>query len=226
MSYKKNRHNLPLIVTSILIATGGVGFPAFSDEPLQKTEKKGPQENFMVVDLLQIITESLVSQDIQKQLREKSDEYQKEFSNQDQKFRSENEKLISSQNELKPEEIQKKQMDLQKRFEAFQEKIDLRRRQLEMCYRKGMEEVQKKVDQLVQRLAEEKKLSRVYREAAFAWVRDSKNVDMTPEVLSLLNKELPKVTIKIPTEKEIVALISNGDLVPPKESENLPPKKK
>jgi hypothetical protein len=95
-----------------------------------------------------------------------------------------------------------------------------------MGYRKGMEEVQKKVDQLVQRLAEEKKLSRVYREAAFAWVRDSKNVDMTPEVLSLLNKELPKVTIKIPTEKEIVALISNGDLVPPKESENLPPKKK
>jgi len=225
MSYKKNRCNLPVISTIILVALGGLGFAAFSDEPPQAIEKKGPQENFMVVDLLQIITESLVSQDIQKQLGQKSDEYQKEFSTQDQKFRSENEKLIASQGELKPEELQKKQIDLQKRFEAFQEKIDLRRRQLEIAYRKGMEEVQKKVDELVQRLAVAKKLSRVYREAAFAWVRDSKNVDMTSEVLSLLNKELPKVTIKIPTEKEIKALISNGALVPPRESGNLPTKK-
>lgn len=181
--------------------------PVYGDTPaITPSPTATTLPDFRVVDVMRILTDSLAIQDVQKQLEKKSADYQKEFAAQDQKFRSENEQLVASQHTLKPEELQKKQMDLQKRFEKFQEKVEMRRRQLEFAYRQSMTNIQTKIDDIIGRLATEKKLTLVFRDASLAWVKDANQVDMTSEIVTILNKEVPKVTVKIPTEKEMAAM--------------------
>jgi hypothetical protein len=75
-----------------------------------------------------------------------------------------------------------------------------------------MAEVQKKLQDIVARLGAEKKFALILQKGALIWSDPAQSVDMTDSVLEILNKELPKIAVKIPSEKELMAALSKASV--------------
>lgn len=163
-------------------------------------DEKASDLKAVVVDSTQVMNESTAVKDVQRQIEDKRKEYQKEISTKEEELRKEHEKLMAEQSQKPATDFEQKQKDFEKKVEKVKFFVDTRRQKLEEAYGDALGKINDVFMRVVQEIAKKK-------EAAIALQRQmvifmDKDMDITAEVVTALNKELSKVPVVFPSEKE------------------------
>lgn len=164
------------------------------------------------VDNNQVLAESKAMADIQQQIEKKRSEFQKEISEKETALRKEHEGLMAQEKKLDAEVFKKKQQDFETKVESIKTLVESRRQKLEAAYAGAMQKLQEEFQAVVQTVMQQNKAEIALQKGAALWVADGK-LDLTREVIALLNKKTPKV--KVDFSKSISVLPGNVEV--PKE---------
>lgn len=169
----------------------------------------------MFVDNNQVLAESTAMRDVQNQIEKKRGEFQKEISGKETSLRQENEKLVAQEKKLSAEQFKTEQKKFEEKVEKIKGLVESRRRQLEIAYAQAMEKIQKSFQAAVQKIVQKNKATVVLQKAAALWIADPK-LDLTAEVVALLNKDVSKLKVVFPSEKD-ASVIPENPLEPKKQ---------
>lgn len=169
-----------------------------------KADVKLPSPVIAVVEQVSL-DKSEASKSIISQLEAKRNEVQKELSSYEKELKAQEEKLMSEQKTLSKEEFEKKRQAFEKRVRDVQEKVALRRGQIELAF----EDSKKKVLEAFLKVSNE-----VMKEVGANLVMYKETIitadsafDVTNKVLEKLNKTLPKVQVTFKPESEVKKLL-------------------
>jgi len=148
-----------------------------------------------VVDIQHILQESTAATDIREQIKKKRDEYQENIKKQEEKLRKEEKKLMDQRSILSQEAFGQKRDEFKEKLMKVQRDVQEKRSQLDVALNKSLSEVQRAVYKIIDDLAQEKgfKIALPTSQVLFA----NESLSITNEVLSRINKDLPKVQIEI-----------------------------
>lgn len=140
-------------------------------------------------------------QDIIKQVDKKRTEVQKEMASYEKELKDKDKQLAENSKKLSEKELADQRQAFEKRVQEVQEKLEIRRAQMEL----GVEDAKKKVFEAFLKAAEEvmKETNAnvmIYKETV---ITANAAFDLTPRVLDKLNKNLPKVTVSFKSEAEV-----------------------
>jgi len=135
------------------------------------------------------------------QVEKKRAEIQKEMSTYETELKAQDKKLAEDQKNLSEKDFADKRQAFEKRVHEVQEKIEIRRAQIEL----GVEDARKKVYEAFLKAAEEVRKEAganimLYKETVIA---ADPVFDLTPKVLDKLNQALPNVQVKFKSEEEV-----------------------
>lgn len=147
------------------------------------------------------LDKSQAVQDLAKQVEKKRDEIQKELATYEKELKKQDEELTKKQKELSEKEFTEKRQAFEKRVREIQEKIEIRRAQMEFA----VEDAKKKVFEVFLKAAHKIRQDKgaqaiIYKETV---VDADPNLDFSATVLAELNKELPTVKVNFPSEAEV-----------------------
>jgi Skp family chaperone for outer membrane proteins len=199
----KNKTKRMIWKRFLVVAFFAGAFPVLADTPppLPYT--------IMFVDNNQVLSESSAMRDIQSQIEKKRIEFQKEISGQETSLRQENEKLMGQEKKINAEKFKLEQKKFEEKVEKIKGLVEVRRRQLEVAYAQVMEKLQKYFQAVVQKIMQKNKATVILQKGAALWIADSK-LDLTAEVIVLLNKEMPKLKVIFPSERDISVMLGNA----------------
>ena len=147
------------------------------------------------------LTNQLLSKIWHKQMEKKRAEIQKEMSTYETELKAQDKKLAEEQKKLSEKEFADKRQAFEKRVREIQEKIEVRRGQMELA----VEDAKKKVFEAFLKAADEVKKEVganlvVYKETV---ITADPALDKTNLVLEKLNKALPTVKVTFKSEAEV-----------------------
>ena len=151
------------------------------------------ESNFAVVDIQKIMRESTAAKSIRTQLESKQKAYQAEIKKKEAAMQKEEKSLATQRSTLSPEAFQKKVEDFRKKATTMQKDVQTKKAALDRGFEKSLNDVQKVVNEIITSLAKEKKFSLAIPSGQLLYADPT--MDITDEVLSRLNKKLPKVSV-------------------------------
>ena len=153
------------------------------------------QDVIAVVDMQQVMDGSVAIEKVQEQIKKKYKSFQEEVQKKEESLREEEKKLIEQRSLLAKEAYQEKEKDLLKKINQVNRDLQEKRIQDGKKVKEAEQEVKEAIAAIVKNLASEKKFNLAIP-SAVALYYDIK-LDITKEVISRLNKELPKVKTKL-----------------------------
>jgi len=158
--------------------------------PLEAAELK-----LAVVDVEKILNISEAGRSVQKQLKEKREAYQKEFTTVERKLKSSEEKIIKDKANLSAEDLAEKRQDFRKQIMQARELFQKRRSSLEKALGKSMGELRKNILQVTAEVADEGAYNMILTRDSVVIVE--KSMEITDKVLSRLNKKVKKIKLDV-----------------------------
>lgn len=161
-----------------------------------------------VIDFQKVIKESVAAKSIEKQLQNLVQAYQVEIEGFETQLRQGREKLLKQQQDIEVagvSQAQKEKMvaDLrlsQKQFEdeveRLQKKAHERKQALDLAFSVAKSQLQTKTQQIVQDISKVRHVNLVLQQDQVVY-RDE-TLDLTEEVLTILNRQLPDLKIVVP----------------------------
>lgn len=151
------------------------------------------------------LDKSAALKSIVSQLEKKRNEIQKELAADEKRLKDEDKKLVEEQKKLSEKEFTEKRLAFEKKVREVQEKLEIRRVQLELAF----EEAKKKVYEDFLKIADEVKKEAnanimLYKETV---VTADASFDVSAQVLEKLDKSLPTVQVTFRSEADIKKLI-------------------
>lgn len=152
-----------------------------------------------VIDIQKIMNASIAYQDILKQLNQKLDVFKKSTSKIEQQLNEKRNKIETQRSVLSKEAHSEMIKEYQSSFERANKKAYEVKLKWDEVYQEAMTKIDNEIAEIVKKEALDKKLDGVLYKNAFAFFNDSKKeLDITEEVVSKLNKKISKLTIKFP----------------------------
>jgi Skp family chaperone for outer membrane proteins len=141
------------------------------------------------------------SKSIMNQLETKRTEVQKEMQKYEKELKDQDQKLTEEQKKLPEKEFATKRQAFEKRVREIQQKLEIRRAQMELAF----EDAKKKVYDSFIKAADEVRTETganliLYKETV---VTSANSFDLTNKVLERLNKLLPSVQMTFKSEDEV-----------------------
>lgn len=148
-----------------------------------------------------ILDESDAFKSILQQMEAKRAEVQKEMTKLETELKAQEQKLTEEQKKLSEKDFLQKRQAFEKRVREAQEKIEIRRAQMELA----AEESKKKVYASFLKVADEVKKETganilIYKETV---ITADRAFDLSSQVLAKLNKVLPKVKVTFKSEADV-----------------------
>jgi len=159
--------------------------------------KETPTQLLGFLDVQRILTESLASKRIRPELNKLRKEFQKQVSDQERKLRQAEQELSRNRVLLAPEAFAKKRRLFSAEARKVQKSVRLRKSELDRIISGTKNEILKNLIVVAKEVAKKRKLS-VLMEKRFVFL-SHRSLDVTNEIITLLNKRLP--TVKIVFEK-------------------------
>jgi outer membrane protein len=147
-----------------------------------------------IINIEKISKESKAVSDLQSKVSKKQEEFQKEVNKKQTDIESDKKKFDEKRSKLSAEELSKEQTKLQKKLLEFKEFAEKKQAVLKKASADGMEQINKEMKGIVASISKEKGLKVVIPASQTTFFDDS--VDITSEVVSRLNKEITKVSVK------------------------------
>lgn len=148
-----------------------------------------------VVDIKKILNESSATKSIQKQIEEKRKAVQTEVGKEEEKLRKADKELAEQRTVLAQDVFEKKVQEFKTDVVEAQRDVQTKRAQLETAYTNALGEVEKVVVSIISEMAEKKGFSVAIPKTNALYSSDS--LDISDEVLKILNQRLPDVKVKL-----------------------------
>lgn len=152
----------------------------------------------IIVDVQQILRDSLVAKNVQTQMTQRTDRYTKEVSDQENGLRRTQDELERQRTVLSADAFNAKMRDFQQRYDALDHGVQATRQALQQAYNDAMTKVENTALQIIADIAAERKANLVVTKAAVLFT--AQGLDITQEVIRRLDEKLPNVPLAAPPE--------------------------
>lgn len=147
-----------------------------------------------VLDVDKIIQESLAVIDIQKKVDTKKTSYEADINKKQSQLESEQKKLEDKKITLSKEAFDKEVKNFEAKVEDLKTYIDRKQNSLKKASIDAMSKVNDKVKVIVSEISKDKNLDVIMPTSQTLFFKDE--LDITAEVLAILNKKITKVDVK------------------------------
>lgn len=157
--------------------------------------------NIAVVDIDGILSQSKAAKSIQSQVEKKRNGFLETVKKEEEKLRAEQKSIESQSADLTKDDIEKKEALIKKAQEFEKRRLDARsslqkrKAELDGAYSEAMNILTKTIFDVCQELATEKSIDLVITRQNI--IVGNLSLDITKDVLVLLDKKLPNLTLKI-----------------------------
>lgn len=151
-----------------------------------------------VVDVQQVVKQSLAAKDISDQIEKKRLAHQMEITKQEERLEKKNQELTKQRAVLSPEAYDKSVKAFKEQVAEVQRDVQKRRSDLDRIYTNALSEIQKSVYAIISKLSEERGFSIAIPTSQILFAK--KELDISDEVLKRLDIQLPKIPLA--TEKD------------------------
>jgi len=155
----------------------------------------------IIVDVQQILRDSLVAKNIQGQMNDRTDRYTKEVSAQENELRRTQDELERQRTVLSPDAFNTKMRDFQQRYDALDHGVQVTRQALQQAYNDAMTKVENTALQIISDIASERKANLVITKAAVLF--EAPGLDITQDVIHRLDEKLPSVPLAVAQEPSL-----------------------
>lgn len=177
------RRLLAIFVISML--TTGIVQPTFSQQP------RAPI--FVVVDFQRAILSSKAAKNLNEEIIKLTKSYQLELAKQEDALRNAQRELQLEADKLTPEQLQKKQETLNAQIASYQADFQQRKKKLETIDQTGSQTIRNALIDVAQNLAKQRGYNLILDKGVVIFSLDS--LDITDEIIKLLDQKLPAVKI-------------------------------
>ena len=151
-----------------------------------------------ILDLISIRRESLVVKNIREQIETFREVFQKNIQKEEIALKSANQSLAKKRNILSPEEFSKERRKFQQKVVALQRMVQQSKQSLEQTRSIAMVEVEKELNKIITKIALDRDINIILRRDVT--ILSSRSLEITADVLEILNAKLPRVTVKKPVK--------------------------
>lgn len=150
--------------------------------------------NIVIVDMQRILENASSAKDVREKIKSQRNKYQSQITKQEESLRSDEKKLTQQKSILSQEAFEKKSSEFKKKLIDVQRDVQEKRVALDKSLSKALAQIQEAVLEIVTDLSKEKSFDVALPSSQVLFAKD--NLNLTEEVLTRLNKKLPKVTLK------------------------------
>lgn len=150
--------------------------------------------NIAVIDVEEVIKNSLAMKDIQNQITKMGDRYQKEVNQKQKELEAAEKELDKNKTVFSKEKMEKETKDLEKKFSSLREFIDKKQNILKKASMDAMAKFNEKVGEITTKISKEKNLDLIL--IANQTIYYKPDMDISDEVLKELNKKITKLNLK------------------------------
>lgn len=148
-----------------------------------------------VVDVQQIVRNSLAAKDIAAQMEKKRLSYQSEITKQEEDLKKKDQDLSKQRGVLAPDAFDQKVKEFKTQAAEVQRNVQQRRSELDHAYSNALGVIQKSVYDIISKLSEERGFAIAIPTSQILFAK--KDLDISDEVLKRLNAQLPKVSVTV-----------------------------
>lgn len=189
---------------SLLAALFGImifAAPALAQQAEPAKKKAAPEIipiriPIAVLDVQAILRNASAVKNIRDQITKYGNQFEKEIEKERDGLRKANQELARQRTILAPEAFAEKRRKFEQRVVDVQRLVQRRQRELDKSRREAMSAVNKAYIKIVAALADKQKLAVILRKNQMAY--SAPTLDVTKEILALLDKKLPTVKVAKP----------------------------
>lgn len=161
--------------------------------PARSAEAEHPV--IAIIDMQQILRESVAMQEMQRQIEELRSTAQSEFRKKEDALRQRDQELARQRTVMSADDFAQKRQELEQQVAAAQREIQERRKSLEALFGQGMSQVRLALVDIVQKIASDRGADLVLAKTTVVLVRP--DLEITDEALKQLNETLPSIDLPI-----------------------------
>jgi Skp family chaperone for outer membrane proteins len=147
-----------------------------------------------VVDVQLILREAAAAKAVRQAVEARRASFEKELDKETQELRRAEEELRKAQAQLAPDALAERKRELERRFGELRRRTDERRGLLSEAYNAAMRQVRQEMARALAEIMRERRID-VSMSRTAVLIFDEK-LDITQEVLTRLNRRLPKVDVR------------------------------
>ena len=154
-----------------------------------------------VIDMQYIVARSSAAVLVREELEDLKKKYSLEISKEEEELKALQEELSSQRSILPPDEFSKMESEFREKVERLQTSVAEKNKEIEVILNRSVNAIQTKAIQIVTNIARERSLAAVLDTSTVVIAADSINI--SNQVLEILNKELPSLDIENVNEDEV-----------------------
>ena len=154
-----------------------------------------PNTSIGIIDINKVLTESKAAIDATKQIEKIQKKSEDASKKEDELIIEEREKLIEQQSVMAPEAFEIKVADFEKKVQSYQIERQEKLRKLEQMVQITRAKILEEVKPIINDYAEELGITVILEKNAVIMSAD--DMDMTSQVIKILNKNFPKIKVEL-----------------------------
>jgi outer membrane protein len=147
-----------------------------------------------VVNIQKVMQDSTAAKSVREQLKSKQGGFEAEMRKKEEDLRKEDQELSKQRSVLAPDAFEKKIQEFRNKASSAQKDVQGKKMQLDKAFGGALNDIQKSVFDIVATIAKEKGYEAVIPTSQMLYADPA--LDVTSEVTSRLNKQLPSVSVK------------------------------
>lgn len=147
-----------------------------------------------VVNIQQVMKDSTAAKSVREQLEAKQKSFQAEITKKEESLQKEDQELAKQQKVLSKEAFADKAKAFRAKATEVQKEVQSKKALLDSAFEKSLSDIQKAVNEVIAEMAKEKGFKLAVPTSQILY--SDSDMDISAEVLSRLNKKLPKVDVK------------------------------
>ena len=151
---------------------------------------------FAVVDVEKILNDSKAGKSIEKQLTDRREAFQKEFSTRENNLVNAEKQLVEEKSNLSAEEFAQKRQSFEKQFLETRNLFQKRRNSLDKGLGNALAQLRKNIIQVTAEIADEEGYQVVLTRDSVVIV--AKEMEITQKVLTRLDKKVQNIKLDVP----------------------------
>ena len=154
-----------------------------------------PNTSIGIIDINKVLTESKAAIDATKQIEKIQKKSEEESKSEDDLIIKERERLIEQQSVMAPEAFEVKVADFEKKVQTYQVERQEKLRKLDQMVQMARAKILDEVKPIINEYAKEVGITVILEKNAVVMSADE--MDMTEQVIKILNKNLPKIKVEL-----------------------------
>ena len=154
-----------------------------------------PNTSIGIIDINKVLTESKAAIDATKQIEKIQKKSEEESKNEDDLIIKERERLIEQQSVMAPEAFEVKVADFEKKVQTYQIERQEKLRKLDQIVQIARARILEEVKPIINEFAKGVGITVILEKNAVVMSADE--MDMTEQVIKILNKNLPKIKVEL-----------------------------